>query len=67
MFYANYSIERGEMSMEINIGNTKGVTRKLDNLGRVTLPQEYRKTLEMKERQEVEIFLLESGIYIEKV
>lgn len=53
--------------MEINIGNTKGVTRKLDNLGRVTLPQEYRKTLGMKERQEVEIFLLESGIYIEKV
>lgn len=50
--------------MEINLGNTKGVIRKLDILGRVTLPQEHRKALEMKERQEVEIFLLKDGIYI---
>ena len=53
--------------MEINLGNTRGLTRRLDNLGRVTLPQEHRKTLEMKERQEVEIFLLEDGVYIKKV
>ena len=56
-----------ECQMEINLGNTRGLIRKLDGLGRVTLPQEYRKTLEMKERQEVEIFLLENGIYIRKV
>ena len=50
--------------MEINLGNTKGVIRKLDILGRVTLPQEHRKALKMQERQEVEIFLLKDGIYI---
>lgn len=55
------------MKMEIDLGNTRGLKRKLDKLGRATLPQEYRKTLEMKERQEVEIFLLEDGIYIKKV
>lgn len=53
--------------MEISLGNTKGVIRKLDVLGRVTLPQEYRKALKMKERQEVEIFLLKDGIFIRKV
>lgn len=29
--------------MEIDLGNTRGLIRKLDSLGRVTLPQEYRK------------------------
>lgn len=53
--------------MEINLGNTRGLRRKLDKLVRATLPQEYRNVLEMKERQEVEIFLLEDGIYIRKV
>ena len=52
--------------MEINLGNTKGVIRKLDVLGRVTLPQEHRKALGMQERQEVEIFLLKDGIFIKK-
>ena len=52
--------------MEINLGNTKGLIRKLDSLGRVTLPQEHRKALEMKDRQEVEIFLLKDGIFIKK-
>ena len=55
------------MKMEIDLGNTRGLIRKLDSVDRVTLPQEYRNTLEMKERQEVEIFLLEDGIYIKKV
>lgn len=53
--------------MEIDLGNTRGLIRKLGSLGRVTLPQEYRNILEMKERQEVEIFLLKNGIYIRKV
>lgn len=56
------------MSMrEIDIGETKGVTRKLDELGRVTLPKEFRDTLELKEKDKVEIFLLKDGFYIKKV
>ena len=54
-------------NMEIDLGNTRGLRRKLDKLGRVTLPQEYRNTLGIGERQELEIFLLENGIYIRKV
>ena len=53
--------------MEINLGNTKGIRRMIDKEGRAVLPQEYRKTLGMKEKQEVEMFLLENGIYIKKV
>ena len=56
-----------QMKIETDLGNTRGLIRKLDSVGRVTLPQEYRNTLEMKERQEVEIFLLKNGIYIRKV
>lgn len=53
--------------MEINLGNTRGLRRKLDKLGRATLPQEYRNVLEIEEGQEIEMFLLEDGIYIRKV
>lgn len=39
----------------------------MDELGRVTLPKEFRKALELKEKDEVEIFLLKDGFYIKKV
>ncbi|HIU52349.1 MAG TPA: AbrB/MazE/SpoVT family DNA-binding domain-containing protein [Candidatus Merdicola faecigallinarum] len=51
----------------INIGETRGVIRKIDELGRVTLPKEFRDTLELKEKDEVEIFLLKDGFYIRKI
>lgn len=50
----------------INLGNTRGVSRKIDELGRIVLPIEYRKELDLKVRDSVEIFLLEDGIYIKK-
>ena len=52
--------------IEIDTGNTKGITRKIDVLGRVVLPIEFRKELNLKEKDPVEIFLLEDGFYIRK-
>lgn len=42
----------------------KGYIRKLDILGRLTLPSEFRKTLDMKKRQECEMILVEEGILV---
>lgn len=48
----------------INVGETIGFKRKLDPLGRVVLPSEFRKELGIKEGEQVEMFLLPDGIYI---
>ena len=50
--------------MEINTGETIGLKRKLDNLGRLVLPKEFRKELSIEDKDEVEIFLTENGIFI---
>lgn len=52
---------------KINLGDTKGLTRKLDNLGRITLPKEFRDTLNIDIKDKVEIYLLQDGIFIKKV
>lgn len=54
-------------NVKINTGNTVGLVRRLDELGRIVLPIEYRKKLKMKEKEEVEIYLLKNGIYIGKI
>ena len=43
---------------------TIGITRNIDDLGRVTIPKEYRKFFKMAERQRVEILATEEGILI---
>lgn len=46
----------------------KGIIRKTDNLGRICIPKEYRKELNIEENEEVEIYLTEcGGVYIKKV
>ena len=40
--------------------------RKIDELGRIVLPIEIRQTLEIKERDPLEISLEEDGIFIKK-
>ena len=52
--------------IKIDIGNTKGLTRKLDELGRIVLPMEFRKELNLKSKSPVEIYLLKDGFYIKK-
>ena len=50
--------------MKIKTGETVGIKRKLDPLGRIVIPKEYRDELEIKEGEKVEIFLIKNGIFI---
>lgn len=61
-------MENERLPISIQLGDTKGLARKLDALGRVTLPIEFRKELGIlsDEREWVEIFLLEDGMFIKK-
>lgn len=52
---------------KINIGETRGLIKQIDKLGRMIIPKEFRDTLGLKEKDEVEIFLLKDGVYIKKV
>lgn len=52
------------MRKKVNVGETMGVKRKIDPLGRIVLPSEFRKELGVKEGEQVEMFLLPDGIFI---
>lgn len=53
--------------INIQLGNTKGVSRKIDSAGRIIIPMNFRKELDINEDSPwIEIFLLENGIYIKK-
>lgn len=43
-----------------------GVVRRLDELGRITLPMELRKSLNLKERDSLQIFVEEDRIILQK-
>ena len=43
-----------------------GVIRRVDELGRVVIPIEIRKILEIKEKDSLGIFLEDEGIFIKK-
>ena len=43
-----------------------GIVRKLDELGRITLPIELRRTLDVTERDPLEIFVDEEQIILKK-
>ena len=43
-----------------------GIIRKIDDLGRITLPIELRRRLEYKERQELEMFVEGDEIWLRK-
>lgn len=43
-----------------------GIVRRLDELGRITLPIELRRTLDVTERDPLEIFVDESRIILQK-
>lgn len=55
------------MKKTFNVGETRGVVRKLDALGRVVLPIEFRKELGINVKDKVEIFLIKDGFYIRNV
>ena len=43
-----------------------GIVRKLDDLGRIVLPIELRRTLDIAERDELEIFMEDDRIVLKK-
>ena len=43
-----------------------GIVRRIDNLGRVVIPKEIRKTLKIKENEQVEINVLDDNIVLNK-
>ena len=45
---------------------TTGIVRKVDELGRIVLPVELRRTLDIGERDELEIYLDEDRIILKK-
>ena len=49
---------------KIKTGETIGIKRKFDDLGRIVVPKEFRRELEIKEDTQGEIFLLPDGIFI---
>ena len=55
------------MYMEINLGNTKGVIRKVDSQSRVIIPKDFLERIGIKKTDnKVEIFLTKNGIFIRK-
>lgn len=55
------------MKKTFDVGETRGVVRRLDALGRVVLPIEFRKELGINVKDKVEIFLIKDGFYIRNV
>lgn len=43
-----------------------GIVRRVDDLGRIVLPRELRKVLEINERDELEIFMEGNSIVLQK-
>ena len=43
-----------------------GLIRKIDNLGRITLPKEFRKLYMIEDQDDIEIIATEEGIMLKK-
>lgn len=54
----------GRQIMNFNTGEVIGIKRKLDTLGRVVIPAEYREAFKLEEKAEVEIFMVKNGVFI---
>ena len=52
---------------EPELGETIGIRRNIDDLGRIVIPKEIRRTLEIKDNDTLEIFATQNGIFIRKV
>lgn len=49
---------------KVKTGETRGVKRKFDDLGRIVIPKEFRNELGINDDTAGEIFLLSDGIFI---
>lgn len=43
-----------------------GIIRKVDSLGRITLPKEFRRVFDMNNRDEIEMLATKQGILLRK-
>lgn len=50
-----------------NVGDTIGIIRHLDELGRIVIPKELRKTLKVEDGDPLEIFATREGFFVRKV
>ena len=55
----------GDDSM-VTVGAPSGIVRKLDDLGRIVLPKEYRQALYVDERDPLEVFILGEYVLLHK-
>lgn len=63
-----FRYNRGGINMKKpKTGETIGIFRRLDDLGRIVLPNETRKYLNINPGDLLEIFSLQDGFYIRKV
>lgn len=54
------------LSLEDNYMKSTGIVRKVDELGRIVLPIELRRTLNIAERDSLEIYVDEDSIILRK-
>ena len=65
----NYSLHSQRYLLQREVGITMkstGIIRKVDDLGRIVLPIELRRTLDIAERDELEIFMENDRIVLQK-
>lgn len=56
-----------EEIIKVNLGNTKGVKRKIDELNRIVIPMEFIEDLKIEKREKLEIYQINNnGIFIRK-
>ena len=55
-------------NIDLQLGDTKGISRRMDTLGRATIPMEFRKELDLDETEKpwIEMFLVNYGVYLRK-
>lgn len=62
MIHSGLYIDRRELA----IMKSTGIIRKVDELGRIVLPIELRRTLDIAERDEIEIYMENDRIILQK-
>ena len=64
--YNNYKAMMPEIGKDAVNMKATGIVRKVDELGRIVLPIELRRTLDIEERDALEIYLDEDRIVLQK-
>ena len=63
----HYNIDILRIIQEDFIMKSTGIVRKIDELGRIVLPKELRRTLGLNDRESVEIYVDQDAIILKKL